>query len=199
MCKSYLSVDIDYWNVFTGTNQLEKDITRIISFAKSNYIPINVVMNHQQLLKFVNYSVARKLINIDQHSDIVADPKMLDCGTWVSYVNWRKEGKYLWVRSYKNLGDVNTWQNKLVKKKNQWKWGCDWLEADRAIYKHPSLALSFLNKNVAGIGICLSPSYSRFDVYNMSRRLLSGLPYVRGRVNENSMGTNRLPTLIKSI
>jgi len=197
--KTYLSIDIDYWNVFSGTEQLEKDIPRIINFANKNYIPIHVVMNHQQLLKFVNISVARKLVNIDQHSDIVASPRMLDCGTWVSYVNWRKEGEYLWVRSYKTLGDVNTWQNKLSHKKNQWKWGCDWKSAERTIYKHASLALSHLNKNVAGIGICLSPAYSRADVYSRARKLLVGVPYVRGRKDENNMRDYRRPSLINRI
>jgi len=57
-------------------------------------------MNHHQMLRCVNQSHARRLVNLDAHSDLAnKDVDELNIGTWISYVKWRKQGQYIWLRN----------------------------------------------------------------------------------------------------
>jgi hypothetical protein len=150
--KIYLSIDIDFWrtpkvaqaSLIQLFDKLPTDIDRV------------AVMNHQQLEKFVSKSNARTLINIDTHSDLSeASTTDFNCGTWVAYVSWRKEGKYIWYRGHNDtdVGSCNSGK--------PWMEGTDWLSYKTAFRKQSFDFSSKLDiSNVVGVGLCLSPSYN---------------------------------------
>ena len=90
MKKTYLSIDSDFWsNPDIFLEQLEL----LMKFALGS-IPIIAVMNHQQMLDDVNLSKARKLINIDEHSDLDGvDVDWLSCATWLLNAHGKARGR----------------------------------------------------------------------------------------------------------
>ena len=122
MPRTYISIDIDFWGPRWGVKETREDLRDTLKTALGRRIPVIAVMNHQQLLREVNGSQASRLINVDEHSDLApADCDELNCGTWVSYVRWRRGGEYLWIRNTRELsGSCNygSWEN--------WKADTDW-------------------------------------------------------------------------
>lgn len=108
--KTYLSIDLDFWN--QGKRSLPH-LKRFLTTVRHN-LPmsrIKVVDSHEELLPHVNESGCDELINIDWHSDVtnrfdsceynLRSPTKLNCGTWVSFVKFRKQGVYTWIHPYK--------------------------------------------------------------------------------------------------
>lgn len=111
---NFLSLDIDFFNlsnhkplgqkpkIFESKAALLATLERITDLAKKTNIPLHAVTNHQQMLGAVNNSQAERLVNIDFHSDLCCVDSNLheiNCGTWINYITWRSEGKYLWIHS----------------------------------------------------------------------------------------------------
>jgi hypothetical protein len=194
----YLSIDIDFWE---EAETAEKAITNILDNLPKK-TPLIAVMNHQQLLKAVNSSKANTLINIDTHSDFAGKAVTeLNCGTWVAYVNWREEGKYIWYRS-----EVAYDRGRCDWAGDTWNDNSDWKSSKTAyrgqeydFSKHLDL------KNVVSVGICLSPDYNmdRFLAYEgpitTFEDVFKGLvkkydiPYLKGRRNED-LGVYKIPS-----
>ena len=159
--KIYLSIDIDFWR---KPDVARESLNKIFSRLPRDVSKI-AVMNHQQMEWFVSQSDARTLVNIDTHSDIThTNINDFNCGTWVSYVLWRKEGSYIWYRSNPSTeaGNCNT---RLCA---AWNSGADWKVTQSA---HRAQKFDFstdLNlSNVVGVGLCLSPTFNGDDCYGV--------------------------------
>jgi hypothetical protein len=185
----FLSLDLDFWR---DPVVAVPAVQEVLQFVRRRGIPGSVVMNHQQMLATVNASKARRLINIDEHSDFASPPiNDLNCGTWVSYVKWRGTGSYLWIRNHKdsfhgacNGGNYPRWNSHH-----------DWAEM-RSTYRGQSVALvGQLTRNVTEVCICLSPAFTPKPVYNATRGLLKGLPYRRGVRDEYQQGRTCQPPI----
>jgi hypothetical protein len=186
--KTYLSIDIDYWNLGTSRD-LDRELNSLLRLA--NNIPIIAVMNHQQLLPIINTSGANHLVNIDEHSDLTAcDVNELECGTWVSYVTWRRTGTYLWIRSQKGTayGSCNG-------EDNSWNKGNDWKKAESKYINPDNLRLVKYLSNCVGIGICMSPNYANYDLMDIFRKVIKqyNIPYKKGVMRENNKRKIRPP------
>lgn len=98
--KTYLSIDLDYWNIRNAPLDAFKTLDTV--FQKFESVP--VVVHHHQLLPHINKSEAQRLINLDEHDDTcppasgkeLKDPDYL-CASWVNNVRWRKGGDYIWA------------------------------------------------------------------------------------------------------
>jgi hypothetical protein len=180
-------MDVDYWS---NPNVAEKSLTSLLKAATKKRIPMLAVMNHQQLLSDVNDSGAQRLVNVDEHSDLVdADCEDLNCGTWVSYVRWRRQGKYLWLRNRDRLtiGNCN-------RGKPRWNSGSDWGKTETR-YPGKSLRLLPLLRDCVGVGLCLSPEFSNEKIHVVFRELIDQfrIPYKKGRISESNVSRKLRP------
>ena len=193
----YLSIDMDYWD---DHKQAEIDINNVVTIAKRKNIPVNAVMNHQQLLKFANNSKSRILVNFDKHSDLTdTDIDELSCGSWVSYVKWASEGTYVWVSPQSGGCDCGgpivifgnadpNFRYRYLKKfpvKNNYKLTSWKRIRHRSIVS--DIAISNYARSCNEVGISLSPDYSDELVQEVFRSVVKTykLPYLRGRCNES--------------
>lgn len=107
--KIYLSIDLDYWNRGPKCfGHMRKFLTEALGYVPKSRI--NVIDSHENMIPFINESGCDELINMDWHSDISNrfDPdfkdqegwNMLNCGTWVTYIKWKGNGKYTWIHPY---------------------------------------------------------------------------------------------------
>jgi hypothetical protein len=190
--KTYLSIDVDFWSdAVSAYDKLE----RLLQLARKRSIPVTAVMNHQQLLPHVNESKARRLVNVDMHSDF-GDPTetyTLECGTWVSYVRWRKEGEYLWVRSLSiSEGNCNSYQ--------RWNSGTDW-KRTKTIRRSQRQPLTGYLRAAVGMGICLSPGFASACVREATRMLIKQyeVPYTKGRKRERGNGRSLRPPFREAV
>jgi len=107
--KIYLSIDLDFWNQGSHSYPHMKRFLR----EAISYVPrkrLFVVDSHEKLISSVNRSGCDTLINIDWHSDLSnrLDPSFKDnpeynkvnCGSWASFIKWRKDGIYTWIHPY---------------------------------------------------------------------------------------------------
>jgi len=180
---TYLSIDVDYWQ-YKEYHKAKKQLENLLQHRRN--IPTIVVMNHQQLLPYVNSSGADTLVNIDEHSDLCSrDVNSLDCGSWVSFVKWRHSGRYMWYRNRHNdsFGNCNLreWNYQCQK----WDGGSDWKKTSSVYDK--SLKIDSFLKRCVGIGICISPGFCSEWAPKLCKDLvhLYGLDYRKGRMNEN--------------
>lgn len=204
--KTFLSVDIDYWNNYGNTASDEDArkgamvdyLTELTIKAKEKTIPISAVMNHQQMLRVVNQSEARRIINLDTHSDFVDNRvEELNCGTWFAYVNWRQRGEYLWVHgNVSEDGECNG--NYPIfeddKKTNRYS---DWGSYEHSRAPIPPSVNEVL-ADCCDVCVCSSPAYSMSGLVPLFHdwRKLFGIPYKRGLAMENH-GRSMTPPGVK--
>jgi hypothetical protein len=176
--NTFLSIDVDFW---VDANTLRHQL-HLLMGRKNKDIPIIAVMNHQQMLRAVNESNARRLINIDEHSDLAeCTVEELNCGTWVSYVKWRLEGTYIWIR---NSGDFHSRCNSV--RFDSWDEGSDWKKLESRYLKENNLKLTTYLPDCVGIGLCISPAFARADIADVFTEIVAeyGIPYRKGIRNE---------------
>lgn len=203
--KRYLSVDLDFWND-QHPDDVENDLTRLFSLARKKGIPIVAVMNHQQLLRYVDESKARELVNLDTHSDLSAvdDTEEFNCGTWVSFVRWRHRGTYRWLHQKSVGAGECSWQRPIFMSTD-----CssvqtrpeetDWKKVThRKVKGLPNT--SDLLKDCVDIGFVLSPAYTDVDLEEVFRTIVKkfDIPYKKGRRNEEYYGAWRKPPYRRS-
>ena len=158
--RFYLSIDMDFWNDIDDEqiDSLKKSLSDLIGKAKRLKIPIHAVVSHHQLLNFVNRTRFNQLINIDYHSDL-ADKrtKVLNCGTWLSYVANRRKSQYVWYHnSILKHGECNG-RKRIFRRKGVNKSLSDW----KSLKHIQSTEMPTINlNNCVGIGLVLSPDYS---------------------------------------
>jgi hypothetical protein len=189
----YLSIDIDYWTDST----IEKFIWSLGKFLvdKPKEIPITAVMNHQQLLWNVNRTPVQRLINFDFHSDLVsADVKELHCGSWVSYVHWRRWGEYIWVRPKEDpsMGSCNG--------EVHWNEATDWKAAKSLIRDPDHVRLQAFYRNCRGIGVCMSPAFINKSMQEAFLQIIAAnkIPYRPGDPTEHISVERRPPGVLKN-
>ena len=191
--KTFLSIDIDFWNDLKP-ERLEADLRFIIERAKKKNLPINAVMNHQQMTPLVNESGALRLLNIDTHSDLASfDVRSFNCGTWVSYVKWRKKGTYAWYhRLSVSHGECSVYP--IFRRDGVNHKFVDWKSVDRQQVKRLP-KLNFLFNECVGVCLCMSPAYSDWQFRDVFRNLVKeyGIPYKRGREDEDYYCVSRRP------
>lgn len=186
--KTYLSIDIDYWNL-GNAHMLERELAKLLQRAQD--IPIIAVMNHQQLLSPINESGANRLVNIDEHSDLAdCDVDKLECGTWVSYVTWRHTGTYLWIRSENSTSYGSCNGNCKV-----WNKCTDWQKSVTGYINPGNLRLVKYLQNCVGIGICMSPNYANNGLIDVFRNVVKqyNIPYKKGLARERHQRNIRPP------
>ena len=199
--RTYLSLDLDFFNavsnevypVFMST--VEHHLEEISKFIKSRGTPCVAVMNHQQMLRFVDDSGCDTLLNVDTHSDLAeANVDEFSCGTWVSYVKWRREGRYIWRHGYTAFrgdcsGNVNLFGPRPARERGV-------LSGWKNVAHVRTRNMPELTEDIQSIGICLSPSYVDFP--EETGEVLRGwakknnVPYVKGRIDEH-FGVRRKP------
>lgn len=172
--STFLSIDVDFWaDAETLRHQLH-----LLMDRKSKKIPIIAVMNHQQMLQAVNESNARRLINIDEHSDLAeCTVEELNCGTWISYVKWRREGTYIWIRNSASFHSRCN-GNRL----KYWDECSDWRSLDSRYIKEHNLKLTNYLRDCVGIGLCMSPAFATKDVADVFTEIVDeyGISYRKG-------------------
>jgi hypothetical protein len=191
---TYLSLDLDFFNaagkqvepVFFGL--VEKHLKQVGEFVKRTGTPCVAVMNHQQMLPFVDESGCDTLLNVDTHSDL-ADTGVneFSCGTWVSYVKWRATGKYVWQHGYSAYhGDCSSFSNLYRPRPGRQRGEMSgWRFATHVQNRQ----MPRLTSAIKSIGVCLSPSYVDFSeetgeiMRNWAKKY--GIRYVKGRLDEN--------------
>lgn len=125
---TYLSVDLDFWNnMFEAAHkqgsvfgigeitvaQARDHLYEFMSTLKERVANLRVVDSHEELCWHAN-NTGRKfncseLVNVDHHSDItdrysyngnIPLHNHFNCGTWINFVDFRKEGTYKWILPY---------------------------------------------------------------------------------------------------
>lgn len=179
---TYLSIDMDYFNGdadLYGPAEMYVRLERLLRRASGKSIPLIAVMNHQQLLPFVNASGATQLDNIDEHADIESTTcDQLSCGSWVSYVAWRRTGTYRWITPQGGGSDC---VRIMYDQRNR-----AWSDWGRLTYTSRAPSVSSLLADCAGVGICLSPAYVDPVLEPVFRRLVRdfGIRYLKGQRSE---------------
>lgn len=101
-----VTVDLDYWWCGKRVRNWKRSLrdTLFSLFDKNDYKPIQLYQDHHHVLPDLNKTTHDHLINIDYHDDIMANTRKLprkedlNCGTWVSYVKWRRKANYTWLK-----------------------------------------------------------------------------------------------------
>ena len=151
---TYLSIDIDFWNDLPPY-RLRRDLCTIVEALLTREVPVEAVMNHQQMLKQVARSEARTLVNVDMHSDIYVGAPVqgaLSCGNWVNYVPWREEGMYRWIRRHP-LRDGECDYPWAFRGGNRTQW---MKISSKRVRAFPA---EVLENGVVAAGICMSPAF----------------------------------------
>lgn len=204
MGNTYLSVDIDFWNNLGDVDcctwhdkkeNLNIFLEKCYATSTKYAIPLIAVMNHQQLLKFVDNSNANILLNIDEHSDLTrSNVTELNCGTWISYVRWRNIGTYYWMQSNVNplAGDCSGYDDSndvIFNHKRINMEQVDW--SDLKLITQLSLmtktSMNAVLSSAISIGIVLSPQYSHPILQQVFRKWVKNydVPYRRGVLRED--------------
>lgn len=187
--QTFLSIDVDYWSLGHRNPSISLDdfLRKITIGARSKGIPISAVMNHNQMLRKVCMSPARRLYNIDTHSDLASsNVSNYNCGTWISYITWRREGEYIWhcPPHQKSFGDCNGGENIFTDKRVK-KHLSDWGNVDR-VASSVIAPVDELLKDCVEICVCMSPCYSDGVDIESFRRWKNSfkIPYQKGTLNE---------------
>lgn len=165
--KTYLSIDIDYW---TGT---KLDINSGLPFVNRSFIKrvigtgkdISVFMSHEQMLSDIEKSGARKLVNVDYHSDLSDNSNgilpELNEGTWVNHLSFCKEGEFIWIypdiNCYEENGRCDSDENPFSQRSLEI---CGWRKVSRRCNKLPT---DTELRDVVKIGFSISPDWSELD------------------------------------
>lgn len=197
MNRVFLSIDIDYWN-WVNEDLCYKQLCRIFDRLKHLHRDKKTaVMNHQQMLSLVNESRARTLINVDFHSDLAEkDCEEFSCGTWVSYVKWRKENNasYHWIRPIVDTFEGDCGQKYMFDFDNNLMPGItDWNKIITKYINPRKLKTKYITKNVSNVSFCLSPTYCNEGLEPIFREIVNkyNLKYKKGRRREDDYVISR--------
>jgi hypothetical protein len=196
----YTSIDIDFFNDIATTDETDAYLDYIFQTVKECSIPCVAVMNHQQLIPFVNACPARQLINLDEHSDLGNEEETwLDCGSWVNYITWRNRGEYVWLHAGSLIAGECSGGDKPIftDKRSIGNKNCGWKKSShKRINTLPTIPA--LLSSCFGVGFCLSPSFRINSLEPVFHRIVKKykIPYLKGRRNEH-FGVHRKPCLLK--
>jgi hypothetical protein len=195
--RTFLSVDMDFFNLDTGTGRAREFLDRVLELG----VPTKAVMNHQQMLPMVNGSGADYLLNVDEHSDLFSfRTRNLNCGSWVTFVRWADVGTYHWWGRSAD-GDctggsfpifVRSGVNRKPEARREWAW-----RELKASYEDRLPRLR--DYGIVEACVCLSPSYSSSEVMDVFRKWVrdNRVPYSKGAINEDMKWAFRTPPVRK--
>lgn len=104
--KTYLSIDLDFWNDSMDEKQMRAFLLRAKEVSKGR---LHIVDSHESLRKYVGKSGSEHLINVDFHADIwdrfnpkfpVSLRRNYNCGTWVNFVKPSSRLLYTWIHPH---------------------------------------------------------------------------------------------------
>lgn len=180
---TFLSLDIDFFCYPLTTDENRNDVGNfldgLLQISRDKQIPINAVMNHNQMLKSVDKSNARRLINLDAHSDLATDNvQVLEIGTWISYVKWRGEGEYVWLRNerYTHPGECGYSFQESHRSQSDWKSvRSHWIKSTPNVF-------DFARMNLVAISVCMSPMFNEYsDELDLIQWIkTNNIPYQKG-------------------
>jgi hypothetical protein len=180
--KTYLSIDLDFW---TSTYDAQHALEYIFDKVVVGDIPWKVVVDHEGLVRHTQQFQFDKLVNIDEHSDVVEDdgPRYapeFTCGTWLNFVSYRKQRELVWVHPSRTLrgrcdtADSRVPFNKLglgwKKQRHLWSPKTEWkneLEWDDVVGVGIALSPDFTDTDVLGMFITMMHSYRRLKAVQM--------------------------------
>ncbi len=183
---------MDFWGKGWKIKGARDDLHEVIRHGKNQGLPIIGVMNHQQILNEVNSSGARRLINVDAHSDLAGtDCDELNCGTWVSYVRWRRSSEYIWIRNQKGI----TWGS-CNGGRRIWNKNTDW-GTTKSVYLGRGFKAREIMDECVGIGISMSPAWCTEEMEKIFNEALKdyGINYKKGRRDEEKLTNFNLPLI----
>jgi hypothetical protein len=138
------------------------------------------------MLPLVNKTKARRLLNFDYHSDMYGETDgWINCATWVDYIKWRSEGKYLWIRQESHmLGDLGSLFGQGDKAKKLELSGWKSIHARTDFFSVPDRLI----QNACEVCVCMSPDYSLPEHVRSFRWWVKacGVRYRKGKMNEDS-------------
>lgn len=200
--KTYLSIDIDYFNAelinkpYRRHKSAEKELLSFFKQIQGLSVPVLLTVNHDEILPDVNKFKCEKLVNVDYHSDLadlvergkkLVDPSGRECplneGTWVNFVNTRKSGIFEWRYptpwAYSRMGRCEEILRKNFFTKEGLKYH-NWANTPIAVKGMDTLNL----EEVGAIGICLSPGWVDTNILDLF--LARILPQLKGcKLNPN--------------
>jgi hypothetical protein len=96
--KTYLSIDLDFWNYFVAFNCFIPDPWSKIATLLTLNIPILVVENHDELTEHANSFGIDKLVNVDYHDDLGdgTEEHSLSCANWPLHLMNTGRISYIW-------------------------------------------------------------------------------------------------------
>ncbi|KKW13214.1 MAG: hypothetical protein UY48_C0003G0036 [Candidatus Gottesmanbacteria bacterium GW2011_GWB1_49_7] len=180
MSSLYLSIDLDVFACAVGTHflvdRMKPHFDRIMGEVVRRDTAerrVKVVMSHEKLLPAINRSGCTELWNVDYHSDLenavdtIQEPwrcDEVDCGTWVSFVHWRKTGKFVWVQPH-----GSSWNNRNEGRCDSHRClpdGNPFIQTDLTDWsrtKVHNLSITIPWSKVTHVGIAGSPDYTCLD------------------------------------
>ena len=100
--KTYLSIDLDFWN-HRSLTELEKVLLRVKEVVEKRELPFAIVDQHHRLVRHIDRCECERVINMDYHSDIVNKPfpceneMSFNCGSWANFVRKKLRKEYVWL------------------------------------------------------------------------------------------------------
>jgi len=180
-------------------------LANLVRGARQRHIPVTAVDNHQQMLPIVDKSEARRLVNVDTHSDLASkDVKIFSCGSWISYVKWRNKGVYEWWSqeradegdcSFPNEGKPLFSVDRSTRLRR-----VDWVDV---IYKRMCGGIKPVPKmleDVVHLSICKSPGYSDDKLIPIFNQVVKseGVRHFRGSLaGDDDLIHDRKPPKVK--
>lgn len=104
--KTYLSIDLDYWNSHPDSLDCRNFFHALSKALKDKGISPKIVKSHESLFPHVNRSGCSVLLNLDYHSDLAdldasgrdeKNRRVFNDGTWANFVKWQAKGKFTWL------------------------------------------------------------------------------------------------------
>jgi hypothetical protein len=159
---TYLSVDIDYWDLAKTPYEAMNMFRKIFSLN----VPLVIVKQHDGLLEFANESGALKLINVDYHSDFAnyksdkhLEYEIPNCGTWVDFIEGLQEFEWRYPSHNKCF---RQWEGRcetglgLRRGSRFWTTG----KTPRGLRVSHDRGIKYLPyKNIVAAGVAVSPEY----------------------------------------
>jgi hypothetical protein len=179
--KTYLSIDLDYWfyigyESYEISGMMMKCFNFFVNLSKLNQkCNIDLIINHENILPILKKSVYDILINIDYHDDICGkDFPKINCGTWVKFVDKRKEGLYKWYYPKEECKEFGSY-GRCDAEEDLWKYPKKYTDWKQIKMKKglPNLK----NIELSGICIVLSPPWivegiNIYKVGNILKKIL---------------------------
>lgn len=175
--NTFLSIDLDYWNSdYFPKNGILSSRLFLRKVAQLD-VPMHWCFDHRAMAGLVSASPARRLINVDFHSDLDSESRgqryhsSLDCGNWVNHVTWRHEPQAIYVWKHPNEDPYDGWCHGYTRD-DEFNPFQQWGYRAFGTAKHSHGLRNIPWSKISGVAIAISPDYLVGDnVYWLLKRL----------------------------